>query len=98
MLRKRKISTLYGAPFYSSLAYLWLKSVTESSFISCESFSEQPHLTFLDEMTLSVFEDSGWYKVNYEYAEDFPWGKGQGCQFGDKKSCQDNAEFFCNSR
>ncbi|KAJ8044667.1 Leishmanolysin-like peptidase [Holothuria leucospilota] len=56
-----------------------------------------PHLTFLDEMTLSVFEDSGWYKVNYEYAEDFLWGKDQGCQFGDKRTCQDSSEFFCNS-
>lgn len=36
----------------------------------------QPHLTFLDRMTLAVFEDSGWYSVDYSQAEDFLWGKG----------------------
>jgi len=37
----------------------------------------QPHLTFIDEITLSLFEDSGWYKVNYNYADKFLWGKGE---------------------
>lgn len=27
-------------------------------------------------MTLAVFEDSGWYTVDYSKAEDFLWGKG----------------------
>lgn len=27
-------------------------------------------------MTLAVFEDSGWYTVDYSQAEDFLWGKG----------------------
>lgn len=35
-----------------------------------------PHLTFLDRMTLAVFEDSGWYTLDYSQAEDFLWGKG----------------------
>lgn len=58
----------------------------------------QPHLTFLDEITLSVFEDSGWYKVNYEYAEEYPWGKGQGCEFAYSDYCLQDTEYFCNSR
>ncbi|PIK36004.1 hypothetical protein BSL78_27167 [Apostichopus japonicus] len=57
----------------------------------------EPHLTFLDEITLSVFEDSGWYKVNYEYAEEYPWGKGQGCEFANSDYCLQDTEYFCNS-
>ncbi|XP_061172725.1 ciliated left-right organizer metallopeptidase-like [Saccostrea echinata] len=39
-----------------------------------------PQLTFLDRMTLAVFEDSGWYGVNYSQADDYQWGKGEGCK------------------
>jgi hypothetical protein len=35
----------------------------------------------LTKITLSVFEDSGWYKPNYSFAEDTLWGKNQGCNF-----------------
>ena len=60
----------------------------------------QPHQTFLDRMTLAVFEDSGWYQVNYDYAEDLPWGQDQGCHFGDTDVCttEGESEFFCNTR
>ena len=36
----------------------------------------QPHLMQIDNITLGVFEDSGWYRVNYAYADDFIWGRG----------------------
>ena len=36
----------------------------------------QPHLTILDKFTLALFEDTGWYKVNYNFAEPYNWGKG----------------------
>ncbi len=35
----------------------------------------------ISEMTLALFEDSGWYKVNYYTGGLFRWGKGQGCSF-----------------
>ncbi|XP_022087571.1 leishmanolysin-like peptidase [Acanthaster planci] len=58
---------------------------------------DQPHQTFLDNLTLAVFEDSGWYRVNYEYAEEMPWGRNQGCEFGRESRCQTAADtFFCN--
>ena len=38
-------------------------------------------LTFVDPVSLALLEDSGWYKVNYSIAEDYPWGKGKGCSF-----------------
>jgi len=30
----------------------------------------------IDNITLAVFEDSGWYRVNYTYADNFVWGQG----------------------
>ena len=33
------------------------------------------------EITLALFEDSGWYKVYYETANIFLWGKDVGCDF-----------------
>jgi hypothetical protein len=38
-------------------------------------------MNVLTNITLSVFEDSGWYKPNYSFAEDTLWGKNQGCNF-----------------
>lgn len=56
----------------------------------------QPHLMFLDNITLALFEDSGWYKVNYSYAQDFLWGRGEGCDFGLDSNCHDESSlFFC---
>ncbi|PIO54180.1 hypothetical protein TELCIR_24462, partial [Teladorsagia circumcincta] len=37
-------------------------------------------------MTLALLEDSGWYKPNYEKAEELHWGRKLGCDFA-KKSC-----------
>ena len=33
-------------------------------------------VTRLDMMTLAVFEDTGWYRVNFNEAEDLVWGRG----------------------
>ncbi|EYB82785.1 hypothetical protein Y032_0351g3242 [Ancylostoma ceylanicum] len=40
----------------------------------------------LSRLTLALFEDSGWYKVNYDKAEEMKWGQGLGCMFA-KQSC-----------
>ncbi|CAH8555812.1 unnamed protein product [Heterobilharzia americana] len=37
-------------------------------------------------ITLAFFEDSGWYKVKYQLAEEWDYGKRLGCDFV-KKSC-----------
>ncbi|XP_006815613.1 ciliated left-right organizer metallopeptidase-like [Saccoglossus kowalevskii] len=54
-----------------------------------------PHLTFIDPITLAVFEDTGWYQVNYDNAQSFPWGMNQGCQFGVAAHCDEDENFFC---
>ena len=40
-----------------------------------------PELTFVDSISLALLEDSGWYKVNYSNVDDYPWGKGKGCNY-----------------
>lgn len=55
-----------------------------------------PHQTVLDPITLAVFEDSGWYKVNYSAADKFLWGKGEGCSFGQLDKCVNDTKYFCS--
>ncbi|PIO76494.1 hypothetical protein TELCIR_01434 [Teladorsagia circumcincta] len=57
----------------------------------------------LSRLTLALFEDSGWYKVNYDKAEDMMWGRNLGCGFA-KQSCLtwmkknlENPYPFCNT-
>jgi len=53
----------------------------------------------ISELTLALLEGSGWYVPDYNYAEPFFFGKGQGCSFVTSTSCS-NADEFCtgNSR
>lgn len=37
--------------------------------------------------TLAVLEDTGWYHVNYDLADQLVWGRDLGCDFV-KKSCK----------
>uniref|UniRef100_A0A3Q0KQB5 Leishmanolysin-like peptidase n=1 Tax=Schistosoma mansoni TaxID=6183 RepID=A0A3Q0KQB5_SCHMA len=39
-------------------------------------------------LTLSVFQDSGWYDVDFQMAQDWKWGKNLGCDFV-TKSCSE---------
>ncbi|XP_072031123.1 ciliated left-right organizer metallopeptidase-like [Amphiura filiformis] len=89
-----------GGPLENQVAGDTYSSHWESRFMSGSIMAptiSKPHHTFLDKMTLAVFEDSGWYKVNYELAEVLPWGDNQGCTFGLKDTCQvEESDFFCN--
>jgi len=49
----------------------------------------------ISEMSLALLEGSGWYKVNYDYAEPYFFGKGQGCSFVTGTSCT-NFDEFCS--
>ncbi|XP_065829855.1 uncharacterized protein [Oscarella lobularis] len=35
----------------------------------------------ISKISLAVLEDSGWYSVDYDYAQKLSWGKGLGCRF-----------------
>ena len=40
-----------------------------------------PNQMFISKLTLSFFEDSGWYIPIYENGNDLVWGKNKGCDF-----------------
>ena len=53
------------------------------------------------EFTLAVLEGSGWYQVNYSFAEPMSYGKNQGCVFLDTKcmnstTLKPNFKEFCS--
>lgn len=39
---------------------------------------EATHNPVLSELTLALFDDSGWYRVNYSHAKPLLWGKSRG--------------------
>ncbi len=43
--------------------------------------------------TLSFLDDSGWYEPNYNLADKFTWGLGEGCRFI-REQCHDKAKAF----
>lgn len=56
--------------------------------------------TVISEMTLALFEDSGWYKVNYYSGGLFRYGKNQGCDFLNQKCVtngKSNFKEFCTT-
>ena len=59
-----------------------------------------PELTFVDTISLALLEDSGWYKVNYSYADAYPWGREKGCNYAsmdfDIGSCKYGNEMVYN--
>jgi len=52
----------------------------------------------ISEFTLGMLEASGWYEVNYDYAEPFYFGQGQGCTFLTKKCSTSSPTFeeYCS--
>ena len=51
------------------------------------------------DLSLAVLADSGWYQVNFDYADKVVWGSGKGCEFVLEK-CADSRgprfEEFCS--
>jgi len=56
---------------------------------------------YFSPLTLALLEDSGWYKVDFTYAENSPFGLGAGCEFATGDCIVDDAVpdygkgFFC---
>uniref|UniRef100_A0A7I4YYE7 Leishmanolysin-like peptidase n=1 Tax=Haemonchus contortus TaxID=6289 RepID=A0A7I4YYE7_HAECO len=80
-------STLEGAELENqggrgTVGAHWEKRIFENEAMS----GVATQVYALSRLTLALFEDSGWYKVNYAKAEDMLWGRNLGCTFA-KKSC-----------
>ena len=63
---------------------------------------DEPELTVLDPLTLALFQDTGWYEVNFEESETYTWGKNQKCSFASQDNCQSSShttsefDYFCS--
>lgn len=55
----------------------WKRRAMNSDYMIAQSFGEN----LISDITLALFEDSGWYRVNYDLSNLFLWGKGKGCKF-----------------
>lgn len=61
----------------------WKKSTYMNEFMTGTA-SVNPVVTGL---TMSFFEDAGWYRANMSRTDPFGWGLGEGCQAGAASSC-----------
>ena len=59
----------------------WEKRIMANDFM-VGMIVEDPIYT---DITLAIFEDSGWYHVNYTLSDKVKFGRGQGCKFIEKK-------------
>jgi hypothetical protein len=55
----------------------WSKKFMNTDYMIGDSYGEN----LISEITLALFEDSGWYQVKYDKANLFLWGKNKGCDF-----------------
>lgn len=59
----------------------WAKKYMNTDYLIGDSYGEN----LISEISLALFEDSGWYQVDYKMANLFIWGKNKGCSFFNKK-------------
>lgn len=55
----------------------WSKRILNTDYMIADIYGEY----FISNITLALFEDSGWYKVNYKMGQHILWGKNEGCDF-----------------
>jgi hypothetical protein len=60
----------------------WAKKYMNTDYMIGDSYGEN----LITDLTLALFEDSGWYKVDYEQSNLFLWGKNKGCEFFDQNT------------
>jgi hypothetical protein len=70
----------------------WESRVMLGDFMIGESYPEN----VISEISLALFEDSGWYKVNYYTGGLFRYGKNKGCDFVQKKCINGGKSAFPN--
>ena len=85
-------STLNGVELESdggsgSARVHWEKRIMYNDFMTANA--DVFDITYTD-ITLALFEDSGWYKVSYRYSNPITWGHLAGCEFLDEKCVSDS--------
>lgn len=90
----------YGGPLYSIIGpdnligSHWNQTQMQGSLMT--AVIPQARVVSLDIITLAVFEDSGWYIVNYSFAQPFVFGQHAGCSFGSADYCKSDTQYYCN--
>ncbi len=84
-------SSIYGVELENqggagTAASHWEARVMLGDYMIGLSFDD----TAISEITLALFEDSGWYSVNYYTGGLFKYGKNKGCDFLNKKCIENN--------
>jgi len=51
----------------------------------------------ISQFSLAMLEATGWYAADYDFAEPFYWGQGQGCGFINGKCSSSQFDEFCSS-
>jgi hypothetical protein len=67
----------------------WSRTMIQNELMTGSSAYNYRILT---NFTLKLLDDTGWYKIDYSYAEKIIWGRNKGCQFF-KSSCDDFSEY-----
>ena len=55
----------------------WSKRILNTDYLIADSYGEY----YVSNITLALFEDSGWYKVDFSKSDKILWGKNKGCAF-----------------
>ena len=82
----------------------WEKRVMYNDFMTADA---DVYDIIYSDITLAVFQDSGWYRVNYKYSNPITWGFHQGCAFLNDKCvseaqalssdfCTENRDNMCD--
>lgn len=74
----------------------WDKRIMNNDFMVA---SWDTYYIVYSKISLALFEDSGWYQVDYSYGEQTTWGSNKGCEFIiDQCIIDKQAKFseFCN--
>ena len=74
----------------------WEKRLMRNDFMVADNDIQD---VIYSDITLALFEDSGWYQVDYDYTTGNIWGKNEGCDFIEDKCVQNGIPAFpefCN--
>jgi hypothetical protein len=79
-----------GAPLENQASGSYGLSLWDRRYFGNEYMTaSNPRTPSYSRVSFAVLEDTGWYKIDYSYADPFYWGKDEGCDFFDDK-CIDN--------
>ena len=87
LLRRARLAfncpSIHGLDLENSGGHLesavhWDKRLMYNDFMTSDVNSYFFQFT---DLSMSIFEDSGWYNVNYDYATEIVWGYKRGCEF-----------------